>query len=66
MARRLGFEPRELLHSPVFKTGALNHSANAASTAGLKRASFLYVRLASDLTINSPPKVHSLRRFRKN
>ena len=24
----IGFEPMELLHSPVFKTGAINHSAN--------------------------------------
>ena len=29
MAERVGFEPTELLHSPVFKTGAFDHSATS-------------------------------------
>ncbi len=29
MAERQGFEPWELLHSPVFKTGAFDHSATS-------------------------------------
>lgn len=48
LARRVGFEPTELLHSAVFKTAALVHSAICACGAYARIRTWITVDMCSD------------------
>ena len=65
LTQRLGFEPREVLPSPVFKTGALNQldhlcllNLNCMPETGIEPVRGLARRILSPVRLPVPPLGH--------